>query len=249
MELHKVPGYTRTRERAFKVEESYREYSYLDLSDKICGIAVGPLTFQVYLQLCRIESPFLCGGRPPFIHDVAFFLFRLSPAYDQAREAKRAAMKPQPRWRRLTFSFSAFPYFSICSSSPEERGAVAFIEVRRKFIERVRGLNFQKAVRGINRFVDRMLLDKPISSKRKNLSFDPADVSVAGDIIHLIAGAYGWKRDEILQLPMPEVFQALRKIQRDMPGCPKRAHAKVHPIAARLTRKHVTAALAPTACN
>jgi hypothetical protein len=243
MELRKVPGYTRARDRAFKIEEAYREYSYLDLSENICGVAVGPLTFQAYLQLCRIESPFLCGG-PPFIHDVAFFLFRLSPAYERAREAKRAELNKKSREvgklealviRQFPFLRSYFPN----PSSPEERAANAFIKVRQEFIERVRGLDFVAAVRGINRFVDRMLLDKPIAAtKRKQLFSDPEDTSVGADIVHLIASAYGWKRAAIMEMPMPEVFQALRKIQRDMPGCPKRARQRVHPIAARFTRKH-----------
>jgi hypothetical protein len=241
--LDNVPGYRRTLARAYEVEDSYRERSYLGLSEKICGIPIGPLTLQAFLQFSRIGSPFICGWRRPAINDVAYFLFRLSPAFERARAAKQKELNLESRkpgkiesWLRSRFPNSFLASWLPDNSTPEERAAAAFIKVRREFAEQVRGIDYFAAVRAIDRFVDRMLLDKPIGSKG-SLS-DPADTSVPTDIIHLIAGAYGWSRDEILELPMPEVFQALRKIQRDMPGCPKRARAKVHPYATRLTRKH-----------
>jgi hypothetical protein len=118
----------------------------------------------------------------------------------------------------------------------------AFTRARRPFINLILFFDFEegfrRAGRSIDRFLDRMLLDKPISWNGKNPSLDPSDTSFAEDVIHLIAGARGWGRDEILQLPMPEVFQALRKIQRDDPRCSKPARAKVHPFATRFTRRH-----------
>lgn len=258
MELSKVHGYDRALHRGYQLEESYREYSYLDLSSSICGVAIGPLTFQIFLQLCRAGSPFLVGGAP-FIHDVAFFLFRLSPAYEEARSAKAEARtkvataatlsrRELLRIARENGLVSPPLRFVIRHSSlvilleqhAELVVANAFKRSRSKFIERVRGLPFRQTVRAINRFVDRMLFDRPASSGRRNApaTSEPADTSVAADIIHLITGAYGWHRDQVLALPMPEVFQALRKIQRDNPKCKKRERALVHPFATRFTRKH-----------
>ena len=230
--LDNVPGYRRALQRGYAIEERWREQSYLDLSENICGIPVRPLTWQAYRQLCRIDSPFVCGGRRPEIHDVAFFLFRISPAFERARAAKEKAIADQPG------QFQTFlrRLFRRPNPSATERGAAAFIKVRQEFVEQVRGLDYFQAVRAINRFVDRMLLDRPIGSKGSRT--DPADTSVDADIVHMIAGAYGWTRDYIVNLPMPEIFQALRSIQRDMTGCPKRAKARVHPLAVRFTRKH-----------
>src|ERR1700730_7053612 len=93
MELSAVSGYKRCLARGYKLEESHREYSYLDAPEFICGVEVRPLTLQMYLQLCAARSPFLVGGRAPFIQDVGVFLFRLSPAYDLAFAAKREAYR------------------------------------------------------------------------------------------------------------------------------------------------------------
>jgi hypothetical protein len=250
MLLSAVPGYDRARARGFKLEESFREYSYLGAPEFIRGVEVRPLTLQMYLQLCAARSPFLVGGRAPFIQDVAVFLFRLSPAYDQAFAAKREAYNRGENSHGWTRIFTGNRFFIRVSSvlirgkprlSPDELALAAFKRVQREFIDRILQLPFAPTARAIHRFVDRMLLDKPISSSRKSL-LDPSDTSSAADIIHLLAGAYHWSRDEILRLPMPEIFQALRNIQRDGQNCPKRARVKVHPFAMRFTRKHLAIA-------
>lgn len=266
MELNKVPGYRRALARGFRIEESYREYSYLGAPEFICGVEVGPLTLQAYLQLCAARSPFLVGGRYPFIQDVAVFLFRLSPAYDAAFAAKAAARAEIATLRSLPHSrlraiarenglkvggafvprlFSAIGRSrrgdrlrQLLEQHTEGIARNAFSRVRRQFIDGILQLPFSTAVRAITRFIDRMLLDKPLVSRGRNLSHDPSDTSFANDIVHMIAGAHGASRDEILRTPMPEIFQTLRNIHRDNPNCPKRYRAKVHPFATRFTRRH-----------
>jgi hypothetical protein len=232
--LENVPGYRRALQRGYCLEESWREQTYLGLTEKICGIPIGPLTFQAYRQLSYVGSPFLCG-QPAFIDDVALFLFRLSPAYDRARAAKERAIGTEPPLLRMfPFLRTWFPNYW---PSAEDRGVAAFVQVRREFIEQVRAIDFHKSVRAIRRFVARMLIDRPLGSKR-TVSSDPADTSFAADVIHIIATAYGWSEEKIDQLPMPKIFQALRLIQRDKPGCSKRDRAKRHPLAVRFTQKH-----------
>jgi hypothetical protein len=129
MEHSAVPGYDRCRARGFRLEESFREFSYLGAPEFICGVEVGPLTLQAYLQLCAARSPFLVGGRHPFIQDVAVFLFRLSPAYDAAHAAKAEARTKvtkattsSARSRAKITCFPVFPsailypLFSLCSA-------------------------------------------------------------------------------------------------------------------------------------
>lgn len=276
MELDKVPGYTRARERGFKIEESFREYSYLDAPEFISGIELRALTLQMYLQLSAARSPFFVGG-PVHIQDVAVFLFRLSPAYDEAFAAKKncrsliANCEKLSVWRtaRIARENGLLPTFSFRHpvSGLRSRRRLSLITLLNKNVERIAHNAFRRArrsflgnilvlrerddphltrtIRAINRFLDRMLLDKPIVSKGKNLSRDPSDTSSAADIIHLIERAYGgYSRKDILGLPMPEVFQALRNIHRDNPNCPKRARSKVHPFATRFTRKHHAIAIA-----
>jgi hypothetical protein len=89
---------------------------------------------------------------------------------------------------------------------------------RAAFIESIApvfaGTVFPRAVRIVSRFFDRMLLDKPPVSEGGGVSSKP-DASFAAGVIHLVAKNYGWSQDEILDTPMPVLFQFIRKLQRD----------------------------------
>jgi hypothetical protein len=85
-------------------------------------------------------------------------------------------------------------------------------KARVQFIESIAMIPFQSSVRAICRFLDRMLIDKPATSCKDNGS--KSDVSFAGSLIHLLASSYGWSADQVLDLPMPVLFQFLRCIQR-----------------------------------
>jgi hypothetical protein len=261
MEHSAVPGYTRCLQRGYRIEESFREFTYLGAPEFICGVEVRPLTLQMYLQLCAARSPFLVGGRRPFIQDVAVFLFRLSPAYDQAFAAKSAARAeiatlrslPHSRLRAIARANGLIAGFrsrvarrtslvTLLEQNTEAIAQRAFDNVRRPFLDLILFFDFEegfrRAVRSIDRFLDRMLLDKPLAPNGKKPSMDQSDTCFAEDVIHIIAGARHWSRDEILRMPMPEVFQAIRKILREDPECPERYRTKRHPFAMRFTRPH-----------
>ena len=108
---------------------------------------------------------------------------------------------------------------------------------RARFVESVHPLayerdRFHRSVRSIKRFVNRMLVDKPPSSGGSN---SISDVSFVGAFVHEFASAYGWDEDQILDKPLPQLFQLLRQILRDRnPKLPR-----FNPIAARLTRRVV----------
>jgi hypothetical protein len=269
--LEEIPGYRRALTRAHRLEESWREFSYLGLSESIAGIPVGPLTWQIYRQLCKAKSPFLVGGRP-FIHDVALFLFRLSPAYDAAVAAKRKvgtriselgtlstkALRQIARENgllpRLSFRLPTSRFrlrrpdlITLLEQNAASISANAFKRVRSRFSESIIALPFDSSVRAINRFVDRALLDKPQGRSNKNPSLDPTDTSCDADVIHMIAGAYHWSREEILTLPMQEIFQALRNINADNERRVGKTPRKAHPLGARLTKRFKDIAFAGAA--
>ncbi len=114
-------------------------------------------------------------------------------------------------------------------------------ELRLRFFARVRAVafepeEFRRAVRSVFRFIDRMLCDRPPSSTGGSQS----DVSFVASLVHEIATAYGWDRDTILDTPMPQVFQYVRKIQREHnPKLPR-----FNPVTARLTKRLLDRALA-----
>jgi hypothetical protein len=85
-------------------------------------------------------------------------------------------------------------------------------EARKKFVASIADLPFRATTRAIARYLDRMLIDKPPQPARSNDS--KSDTSFAASMIHHFAKEYGWNDEEILDLPMPRLFQYLRKIQR-----------------------------------
>ncbi len=87
-------------------------------------------------------------------------------------------------------------------------------EARRQFVESIAAIPFKSSVRNIGRYIDRMLIDKPPQPAGK-LVKGKADTSFAASMVHRLAGEYGWSGEEILELPMPRIFQYLRRIQRE----------------------------------
>jgi hypothetical protein len=84
---------------------------------------------------------------------------------------------------------------------------------RQQFIESIALLPYAATLRAVNRYLDRMLIDKPPTIAKKN-GVRP-DTSFAASAIHQLASAYGWSDEQILDLPMPRVFQYMRKIHRE----------------------------------
>jgi hypothetical protein len=104
-------------------------------------------------------------------------------------------------------------------------------DARKQYIETIADLPFHSSVRAITRFIDRMLTDKPPAPAGPSDS--KPDTSFAASIIHALAKTYGWTDDAILDLPMPRIFQYLRKIRRD--GDPDIAY--FNPLRDRFTKR------------
>jgi hypothetical protein len=83
---------------------------------------------------------------------------------------------------------------------------------RQEFVATVADLPFTATTRAITRYLDRMLIDKPPQSGKSNGS--RPDTSFAASMIHQLAKEYGWSDEAILDLPMPRLFQYMRKIHR-----------------------------------
>ena len=233
MFLSELPGYTRAAERAGRLEDAWRDYAFLGLGEKICGVEVNLLTLRMFIELCVVRSPFFVGGNVG-PEDVALVLWRLSPCYSRANSSSSS-------------SSCSFP-----SSPPKDKGSRTRDEdedehekknPRRAFVASIAHLPFERAVRAISRYLDRMLIDKPVSTENGN--FAAPDTSFAAGIIHALASEYGWSQDDVLDVPMPRLFQYLRLIQRE--HNPKLA--RFNPIRARLTKKIIARALDPKSCS
>jgi len=61
------------------------------------------------------------------------------------------------------------------------------------YLESIMAIPFLPAIRAINRFLDRMLIDRPPSKGGNDGS--KADTSFAAALVHMLANAYGWDDD------------------------------------------------------
>lgn len=111
-------------------------------------------------------------------------------------------------------------------------------ESRKDFVESIALLPFTATVRSISRFLDRMLIDKP-PSRGGDGNGTKADTSFAAALVHELGRAYGWSADQILDTPMPMLFQFLRKIQREHDP----EMVRFNPLRDRLTGQLVQKAL------
>src|ERR1700730_16876235 len=100
MELDKIPGYQRAKERGAAVEESVRGRAFVSIPEKICGVEVFPLTLRTIRRLRIAGSPFFCGGGIR-AGDVLAFLWAISPGYllrtKKAREKAKAELAEKQR--------------------------------------------------------------------------------------------------------------------------------------------------------
>jgi hypothetical protein len=179
------------------------------------SLEVRPLSLRMFLQLCAVRSPFLVGGaiRPEHVAQV---LWRLSPQYDARNNL------PLPLPLNL-------------KRADEEVEEEEELSPRQRFIASIAALPFRPAVRAISRFLDRMLIDRPPS--RGGGDGSKADTSFAAALIHTLASAYGWSDDQILDTPMPRLFQYIRKIQREAAAEHGQALPTFNPLRDRLTKR------------
>jgi hypothetical protein len=192
VEIDKIPGYQRAKERGAALEENIRGSAFLSIPEKICGLEVLPLTMWIVRRLRIARSPFLCGGRIR-AGDVLAFLWAISPGYllrtKKAREKAKAAL-----------------------------------------IEKMRGIPYRRAVRGIRRYLFYAWMDRPPSARTKKGG--SATVAFEAAMIHYLATSYGWDDEAILDKPLRRLHQYLTMIRLE--GNP---HAHIfNPIVSRLTR-------------
>ncbi len=104
-------------------------------------------------------------------------------------------------------------------------------ETRKIFVIAISGLPFIATIRAIDRYLDRQLRDRPPTNAVK--SSKKMDTSYAAMVIHILASEYGWGADAILDLPMPCIFQYIRRIDRS--NDPEMGYW--NPVRDRLTRR------------
>lgn len=95
-----------------------------------------------------------------------------------------------------------------------------FNELRRKkMIRRVAGLNFGEAVSQIFAFVDKAFQDAPRAKAPKGDKISkPIGTCFLVPLIMRIAKETGWGREEIMQTPLPQLFQFVKHLNAEALG-------------------------------
>jgi len=194
MFLSQIPGFQEELAAASRDNSESRDFAFLDLPTRICGVEVCLMTLRQYIRLHLLRNPFICGGQV-LARDIAQILWILSPYY----------IEP--------FAFGLSPARARSRRSLATRR-------RRQIVGGFSEIEFSKAKSEISDFVDRMLEDAPGGNNSGTI---PVTSSTAV-IIEFIAEAYGWPQETIgadglpvprggiLDLPLPAIYQHIRRI-------------------------------------
>jgi hypothetical protein len=106
--------------------------------------------------------------------------------------------------------------FFLWALSPDYTTEPGF---REAFIaEKVRGLDFVQAVVAIYRYLDGVWLDWPAGDRGERKHY----TAPVASLVDLLATEYGWRDEDILEMPLHRIFQYLRRIaQRRNPKTPQ----------------------------
>jgi len=168
---------------ALAKEAELRDSALLD-AYLICGIPVRALTLRDVLVLLASKSTVLSGEEPTNA-DIAAFLWMLQPNF----------------WR-----------WKNAGELPIVGSLIAWCErrARRKLTRRLRALVRGEVIASLNDYLDAIFLDMPASTGgARNAPVSSFGVSIT----NYLAETYGWSRDSILQMPLPEVYQHIKQIE------------------------------------
>jgi hypothetical protein len=151
----------------------------------LCGLGVRALTLRDVLVLLGAQSTIF--SEQPTREDIAAFLWLLQPNFWA--------------WKKAGES----PVIGGWAKRFERRS-------KRRFTKRLRNLKYEQAIIEVDEYLDAMFLDSPASSDGGD---GAAFTSFAVSIINYIAEAYGWSRHEILNAPLPELYQHIKRIEKN----------------------------------
>lgn len=186
--LEQIPGYREAVEK----EREQRESSFTCLNEFLCGIEVLPLSVWHMVILSAVKSPFIFG-REASITKAEQFLWIVSPQY-------RAAISLNNRL------------------SPWLPKIASYILARKKkqFAKITRCIQMADAdiILAVETFVMNAFRD---CAGGDSNSFNPSYYCAPAAIIAELTSALHFSRDQILALPIKEVFQYQRWLrgQRD----------------------------------
>ncbi len=185
--IHDVPGLRDAMRAAWERQENVRLETYLDFRRDVAGFPVVQFTLRHWIRLELMGNPFVAGGKKTTAAALSL-LWQLSPKFIKGNS-------PLARWRRFRHRLY---YERLC-----------LLLLRRKHLH-------LDLVALVDKWVDDQFLDAPGGPHRESPSPDKKQLlrttSFVADLMDDIAGDYHWRMGEILDLPLPQLWQARNAI-------------------------------------
>ena len=185
-----TPGYR----EAVEQETVGRSTAFLVNRRRIEGFVVNPLTLRAYAELRLARSPLLPPFKTPTLDELILFLWRLQPDFTRGETPEKSAFIK--RCAKL-FVPPAKPLFQT-KRALRKWDLASFDALAR----------FAKTLHAAREFVCEQLADRPRGGGGSGpdiMSDECAIVARLGRHFHHFRG-----EDEILDLPLPRIFQYLR---------------------------------------
>lgn len=177
-----IPGYR----EALAKERMAREASFIDAADRVAGFHISPLTLRRYLSLRAMGQPLLCGGVPSPLELVQFLTF-MHPGFSPGCRPPRGAHRLIPPVE--------LPGFGLLA------------RIRRRAYARA-VYAYSIATVAVQGWIEKQWADAGPGGGNVN---EKEYWSGGCGLIFQLARETGWSENDILDIPLPRLFQ-YRKI-------------------------------------
>lgn len=188
-----IPGYSEALVR----ERKAREEVFWDLETDICGFKVLPLTLERFQMLRRRGNAFITGQFPS-VEDITQFFFIMSPDFCKASYSLRFRL-----WRFVRRCVTTF----TPPNKPLLKTQMRMALWERKVAARIQ--DQAVAIDSIKAFIDDAFQDAP-DGESDGKSYYAGWVGISGELARNGIGI-----EQTRQMPLGEIFQRLKEIQRN----------------------------------
>ena len=184
---------------AIRREAEGRQFSALDLPSDIAGFQSRPLSLRMYIALRMIQSPFIPPFATPTEDDIVKFLWFVSPGYNPEGIGRsgivaqcRSIYPPKEPWIKTERTIKTWTWKVLFAR--EEAARITF---------------------AARTYMETALQDKPPENTKRTTVSAPSYYADWIGMMDDIAREFGWGRNEILDMPIAELFQHVKEISED----------------------------------
>lgn len=184
-----IPGY---REAVVR-EQIARDEAFIGAPEIVCGVEVRPFTLRDFALLDSIGSPLLYDASTADETDLGLFFWIVSYQYQRAIRLRGLLERVSNTLARVVFGLTRY-----------------------RFIRRLRHLRSDIAHRSARDYIDAAMMDAPKGGKADG---SPSYWGTVAGVVGILASAFGWAEQDVLDLPCKRVFQYVKIARKKLdPG-------------------------------